>query len=72
MPCICWGAVSGQEAFDEFLLSENGQETMRHLAAAKHLLLTHQLPQECYRSEFNDVFIKAFGHLLNGCDDPSR
>ena len=71
MPCICYGAVSGTEAFDEFLGSHEGIAVMDNLECAANLIKRHKLPSECATPhvEFRMMFVKAFLHKLVGCDE---
>lgn len=74
MPCICYGAVSGQEEFDSFLQSEKGQETMRSITRAASLIMSHRISDECTMNdiEFRQIFVKAFLHMMVGCDEKFR
>lgn len=72
MPCICYGAVSGYEAFDEYLNSNEGKLTMLAIEGLADRIKRHKLPSECmpYQEiEFRQMFVKAFLHMLVGCDE---
>lgn len=76
MPCICYGAMSGKDAYDEFIRSEKGKETMEYLTKAAAILRKHRLPLEtihrCNDIEFRQMFVKAFLHMLVGCDEEGK
>ena len=71
MPCICYGAVSGDEEFDTFLKSEKGQEVMNCLTQARDNIKSHRICEECSLNqiEFRQMFVKCFLHMLVGCDE---
>lgn len=75
MPCICYGAISGIEDYDAFLKSSEGLEVMEHLHKAAVLIKSHKLNPEVIDMntiEFRQMFVKAFLHMLVGCDEIGR
>jgi hypothetical protein len=74
MPCICYGAVSGEEEFDKFLSSEKGKETMDHIIKAASLVMSHNISPACDLSniEFRQMFVKCFLHMMIGCDERGK
>jgi len=75
MPCFCYGAVTGQEAFDDFVKTENGKKTLQAIETVVVLIKTADLPSECmpYQIiEFRQMFVKGFMHMLVGCDEKGR
>ena len=42
MPCICYGATSGKEDYDKFLISEKGTAAMEHIVKAASIIMSHQ------------------------------
>ncbi len=74
MPCICYGAISGDEEFDTFLKSEKGKEVMEHLIKASSIIMSHKIHIECDLRdiEFRQMFVKCFLHMLIGCDEQGR
>lgn len=72
MPCICYGAVSGDEEYDKFIKSEMGQEVMRNLKNAAALIKSADIHEECMPMEFRQMFVKALLHMLIGCDEQGR
>lgn len=76
MPCICYGAMSGEDAYDEFLKSESGKEAMGYIIKAASIIMCHNLPAEaiqyCSPIEFRQMFVKCFLHLMIGCDEESK
>lgn len=71
MPCICYGDIIGDELFDSFLRSEAGQQVMDDLTHAAIIIIKHRIPAECKlnKIEFSKMFVKAFLHMLIGCDE---
>ena len=73
MPCICYGAMSGEDAYDHFLKSDAGQTAMNNLKMAAILIKKYDLPLEAIHRtndiEFRHIFVKAFMHMLIGCDE---
>lgn len=74
MPCICYGAISGEEEMDRFLESKNGKDVMEHLTNAALIIKTHKISTQCNLrdSEFRQMFVKAFLHMLIGCDEQGK
>ena len=76
MPCICWGAISGEEEFDDFLKSEMGHIVMESLKMTAQLIKDHKFSTECtydyQHMEFRQMFVKAFLHMLVGCDEEAK
>ena len=73
MPCICYGAMSGQDAYDKFIQSEKGKEVMEHIIKAASIIMAHQIPLEAIDNintiEFRQIFVKCFLHMMVGCDE---
>jgi hypothetical protein len=73
MPCICYGAVSGKEEYDNFIKSEKGQQTMEHIIKAASLIMSHNISDEAYHNinniQFRQMFVKCFLHMMIGCDE---
>ena len=71
MPCICYGAISGDEEFDTFLKSEKGQQVMEHITKAASIIMSHKISLECDLNniEFRQMFVKCFLHMMIGCDE---
>lgn len=73
MPCICYGAVSGKEEYDDFINSEKGQQTMGHIIKAASLIMSHNISDEAMHNinniEFRQMFVKCFLHMMIGCDE---
>ena len=71
MPCICYGAKSGKEEYDEYLNSEKGKQTMECLIKASSLIMSHKIDRECdiNNIEFRQMFVKCFLHMMIGCDE---
>lgn len=69
MPCICYGAVSGREEFDNFIKSEEGKKTLELLKESAGKIKSFDLHPECFAREFHEVWIKCFVHLLEGCSE---
>lgn len=71
MPCICHGAISGNEEFDrmkkEFPRTWN--EVLKNLRDAAILINTFPLQVECDESNFHIVWMEAFAHMLQGCPE---
>lgn len=72
MPCICYGAVSGDEQLDKHLQTENGRETLLCLRAIASQIKLANIDIECDRREFNRAFVTMFSHLLNGCPEQHK
>ena len=74
MPCICYGAVSGDEEFDTFLKSEKGQDVMEHLTNAATIIKSHKISEEYMMRDidFRQMFVKALLHMLVGCDENGK
>lgn len=74
MPCICYGAKSGKEEYDQFIESEKGQETMKHLIKAASLIMSHKIDIECDMNniEFRQMWVKCFFHMMVGCDEQEK
>lgn len=76
MPCICYGAMSGKDAYDEFIRSEKGKETWDHLLKAAAIIMSHHLPDEAIHNvnniSFRTMFATAFLHMMVGCDEKSH
>jgi len=71
MPCICYGAKSEKEEYDEFLANDKGKEVMEHLSKAASKIMSHNIDRECTLSdiEFRQMFVKCFLHMMIGCDE---
>jgi len=76
MPCICYGAMSGQDAYDEFIKSEKGKEVLDHIIKAASIIMSHQLPREAIHNicdiEFRQMFVMCFLHMMVGCDEEMK
>jgi hypothetical protein len=74
MPCICYGAISGKEEYDNFISSEKGKETMENLTKAASLIMSHKINKECDLNniEFRQMFVKCFMHMMVGCDEQGK
>ncbi len=74
MPCICYGAISGDEEFDSFLQSDAGKQVMEHLSIASMIIKSHKISFECDMNtiEFRQMFVKCLLHMLVGCDELGR
>lgn len=75
MPCICYGAMSGQEDYDRFIKSTKGQEVMDHIVKAASIIMSHQLDREVEDMniiEFRQMFVKCFLHMMVGCDEQGK
>jgi heme-binding NEAT domain protein len=72
MPCVCYGAVSGNEELDKFRETEDGKEVYRDILHAAFLIKNASIDIECERNEFNSAWIKCFDHMLNGCDEDKQ
>lgn len=71
MPCICYGAISGKEEYDNFLASDKGKEVMEHIIKAASIIMAHNISVECDLNniEFRQMFVKFFLHMMVGCDE---
>lgn len=73
MPCICYGAMSGKDEYDEFIRSEKGIKAMEHIVTAASLIVSHNISDEAMHNidvfEFRRMFVKLFLHLMVGCDE---
>jgi hypothetical protein len=69
MPCLCYGAVSGKEEFDKWISSASGKRALDYLKMAAREVLSHKIDSECFDEEYKKAWIKAFDHMLNGCDE---
>lgn len=69
MPCICYGAVSGDEELDRFLKTPEGVDAMQCLLIAAALIKKHRVCAECFYQDFEKSFVKCFEHLLLGCPE---
>lgn len=74
MPCICYGAISGEEEFDTFLKSEKGKEVMEHIIKASSIIMSHNISLQCNLNniEFRQMFVKCFLHMMVGCDEQGK
>jgi hypothetical protein len=76
MPCICYGAVSGEEEYDDFIKSEKGQRAMEHIIKAASLIMSHNISDEAMHNinntEFRQMFVKCFLHMMIGCDEKGQ
>jgi hypothetical protein len=76
MPCICYGAMSGQDEYDEFIKSEKGQQTVEHIIKAASLIMSHNISQEVIQNinnfEFRQMFVKCFLHMMVGGDEEEK
>jgi len=72
MPCICWGALSGEQAYDAFLNTREGQDVMKHLKAAAFIIKNTDISYECKTVEFKKLFVTALHHMLVGCDEGGK
>lgn len=75
MPCICYGAISGKEEYDEFLASPQGKEVMENIINAASIIKSHSMPMEVIDIsivEFRQMFVKCFMHLMVGCDEEGK
>jgi len=72
MPCICYGATSGKEDYDDFLASDKGKEAMEHIRKAASIIMSHEMSREVIDMsiiEFRQMFVKCFLHMMVGCDE---
>lgn len=69
MPCICYGAASGEEELDAFLLTKEGEKAMECLKEAAFLIKKNNVRLECWKGDFEKAFIQAFTHMLLGCNE---
>lgn len=76
MPCICYGAMSGKDAYDEFISSEKGKECLDYIVKAASIIMAHELPLEAIHRvsqiEFRQMFVKCFLHMMVGCDEQGK
>ena len=76
MPCICYGAMSGQDAYDEFIQSDKGKEALGYIIKASSIIMAHNLPLEAIHNvnhiEFRQMFVKCFLHMMIGCDEEGK
>ncbi len=74
MPCICYGAISGKEEYDNFLASDKGKQVMEHMTKASSIIMAHNIHVECDLNniEFRQMFVKCFLHMMVGCDEINR
>lgn len=75
MPCFCYGAVTGEEAFDEFIKTQEGRQTLQAIQTAVQLIKEAKIPSECMPHqiiEFRQMFVKGFLHMLVGCDEKGK
>ncbi|GEM_PF-2833909 len=72
MPCICYGAITGKEDYDKFLESTEGKLVMKNLRDTAACIKSHAIDVEVIDMndiEFRQMFVKAFLHMLVGCDE---
>jgi len=69
MPCICYGAVSGNEMFDTILKSKEGQETFEDIKKLANRIKNHEIHEECMDIEYRQTWVKCLLHLLIGCTE---
>lgn len=73
MPCICYGATSGKEEYDDFLKSKKGKQAMDHIIKAASIIMSHRISIEAVHNindiEFRQMFVKCFMHMMIGCDE---
>mgnify|MGYP003390593917 len=69
MPCICHGAVSGDEELDKFLSSEKGKNIHARLKEIAGEINQESISAECFRLHFNLSWAQCFAHMLQGCDE---
>ena len=72
MPCICYGAITGKEDYDKFLESTEGKLVMKNLRDTAACIISHAIDVEVIDMndiEFRQMFVKAFLHMLVGCDE---
>jgi hypothetical protein len=74
MPCICHGAMTSDEFLDGVVKSDQYRDIMELLGDAKTLIERIPMHPECGMTEIElkQEFVKAFLHILIGCDDLSR
>lgn len=71
MPCICYGAKSGKEEYDDFISSDKGKEALEYIIKAASIIMSHNIDRECDMNhiEFRQMFVKCFLHMMVGCDE---
>ena len=74
MPCICYGAKSGKEEYDDFIASDKGQEVMQNMSRCASIIMSHNIDRECDLNdiEFRQMFAKCFLHMMIGCDEENE
>ncbi len=76
MPCICYGAISGQQEYDNFIKSEKGKQVMEHMIKCASLIMSHNIHEEAMHNinnfEFRQMFVKCFLHMMVGCDEEGK
>lgn len=71
MPCICHGAISGKEMFDEEkrLNPENWNRILEHLKCASSLIRKTPINAECMDYNWLGIWKECFSHLLHDCPE---
>lgn len=72
MPCICHGAVSGDEMLDKIVGTPEFKKANKLLKEAAMVIQNTPIDRECYSTSFYDAWIQAFRHHLRGCDARER
>jgi hypothetical protein len=69
MPCICYGAITGKEQFDEHLKSDEGKATLLALEEVSNRIKKVRIHQECMSHEWHAIWVEALMHYLCGCPE---
>ena len=71
MPCICYGAVSGDEAFDDLKkrYPDHFEAIMTALMKAEFLIRSAPYSDECFKENWQKKWVKCFEHLVCGCPE---
>lgn len=72
MPCICYGAISGQEEYDDFLTSDEGKQLLSDMKEIANRIKKVPIHEECFPIEFRQMWVKCLLHMLVGCDEHGR
>jgi hypothetical protein len=69
MPCICHGAVSGDEMLDKLIKTPEYKKANALLKEAASIIHHIPIDMECYPTSFYDAWCTAFRHHLRGCNE---
>lgn len=68
MPCICHGAITGDDFLDSIINTPEFKKVNKMLKEAASSINAIAIPMETYVQSYHDAWMHAFKHHLRGCD----